>query len=93
MQSANKKNTPRNYNEAMSPEALYTPPSYNEAMYTPPSYNQALHTHPTYNKALYTYPNNDNPPKPTTSTSSPTTVFYQSDEPVSSFTHNFLSLL
>ena len=90
--------TPPNYNEELHThpnynEALHTPPTYNEALYTPPTYNKTLHTHPTYNKALYTYPNNDNPPKPTTSTSSPTTVFYQSDEPVSSFTHNFLSLL
>ena len=80
--------TPPNYSEA-----LYTLPNYNEAMHTPPNYKQALYTPPNYKQALYTYPNNDNPPKTTTSTSSPSTIFYRDEPGSSSFTHNFLSLL
>jgi len=88
--------TPPNYKQTLPSnysDALYTLPSYNEAMHTPPNYKQALYTPPNYKQALYTYPNNDNPPKTTTSTSSPSTIFYRDEPGSSSFTHNFLSLL
>lgn len=45
------------------------------------------------NQAIYTSPHDYSKSKLSTSTSSPSTVFYPSDEPQSSFSQNFLNLL